>query len=1114
MKTTTGWITGWLTLTIGILGQVALAQQPLELGAMQSTRATIPADRTESEAAILSARRALARGDVAVARQHLNLSIATHAGQHYLPHEDSPAKLTAAIERYEQLMANQQDTPQWRRQYALSLTEQSVALIHWKELSQAEQLATTAVRLGVEFAPHEPNPHELIEQIRASRRTQPAQPQSDHSLTIINPHLANAATTSSVEPALHNPAADPTSNTPASSAMSVPEERHVTQDQHLLDDQPQPTQTSPDELPPTGELPYESLQRIDPPRALDASDDLIPPPAGGEVLPNGATPPSPMMQNIAEEQLVLARQLATELGHVRMESKKIRKDQPRRALKMLEQVRVKVAKSGLDDDTRGRLLRRADLDIADMEKYIEQHRAEIELDDANRAVLSDVERRQQHRVEVGNEVARLVDQFNRLVDEQRYEEAEVMAKRARDIAPEEQVVQQIWRTALLIRRDMLQRRLRDEQEQGVWNTIADVDISAAPPVSTDPYQLPDVKEWGHLTKQRTEMTSERSRQMNQREYDIYLKLRSPVLLNFKDTPLSEVIAHLQDVTGVNMHLDQVGLSLEGVVSDTPITFDIKEEIQLRSALNLILEPLRLGYVIKDEVLKITSEELKDGQIIQRVYPVADLVIPIPNFTAGNQMGLQSAINAAHQTALGAQAGLGFVAGGPIVGATGSLASRQQGEGQMTSGVLGSGGTTSAGVLANVPGAAGQPLGPGSAGFAGPGGALGGGTEADFESIIELITGTIQPETWEEVGGPGSIREFENNLSLVVSTTQDVHDDIVDLLEQLRRLQDLQVTIEVRFITLSDDFFERIGIDFDFNIEDGDFRTQAQLQNDDRVSPSTTVGFDGATQTFTADLDIPFTQNSFSSAVPTFGGFDPATAAGFGFAILSDIEAFFVIQAAQGNSRTNVLQAPKVTLFNGQTAFVADAVQRPFVTSVIPVVGDFAAAQQPVIAVLSEGRFMTIQAVVSNDRRYVRMTVVPFFSEIGDVQEFTFEGSSTTTTGSSSATDDDGTNTSEENSENTTEMRSGTTVQLPTLAFVTVTTTVNVPDGGTVLLGGIKRKSEGRNEFGVPMLSKIPYVNRLFRNVGIGSETESLMLMVTPRIIIQEEEEQKLLGTGP
>ncbi len=89
------------------------------------------------------------------------------------------------------------------------------------------------------------------------------------------------------------------------------------------------------------------------------------------------------------------------------------------------------------------------------------------------------------------------------------------------------------------------------------------------------------------------------------------------------------------------------------------------------------------------------------------------------------------------------------------------------------------------------------------------------------------------------------------------------------------------------------------------------------------------------------------------------------------------------------------------------------------------------------------------------------------------------------------------------------MIEGTTVQLPQFAFTSVSTTVSVPDGGTILLGGIKRLSEGRNERGVPILSKMPYINRLFKNVGIGRTTQSLMMMVTPRIIIQEEEEGKL-----
>ncbi len=126
-----------------------------------------------------------------------------------------------------------------------------------------------------------------------------------------------------------------------------------------------------------------------------------------------------------------------------------------------------------------------------------------------------------------------------------------------------------------------------------------------------------------------------------------------------------------------------------------------------------------------------------------------------------------------------------------------------------------------------------------------------------------------------------------------------------------------------------------------------------------------------------------------------------------------------------------------------------------------------------------------------------------------MQEFTFTGRTTSETGSDVEIDTNNDNAESRRANNNRQVREGTTVQLPTFAFTTVTTTVSVPDGGTVLLGGLKRLREGRNENGVPLLSKVPYVNRLFKNVGIGRETSSLMMMVTPRIIIQEEEEAKL-----
>ncbi|MCO6045971.1 hypothetical protein NG895_18890 [Aeoliella sp. ICT_H6.2] len=59
--------------------------------------------------------------------------------------------------------------------------------------------------------------------------------------------------------------------------------------------------------------------------------------------------------------------------------------------------------------------------------------------------------------------------------------------------------------------------------------------------------------------------------------------------------------------------------------------------------------------------------------------------------------------------------------------------------------------------------------------------------ADFDSLVDLIVSTVASDSWVENGGPaGEIRPFPKNKSLVVSASGAVHDDLSDLLSQLRR----------------------------------------------------------------------------------------------------------------------------------------------------------------------------------------------------------------------------------------------------------------------------------------------------------------------------------------
>jgi len=827
-------------------------------------------------------------------------------------------------------------------------------------------------------------------------------------------------------------------------------------------------------------------------------------------------PPTPLNE-AAMQQAALRRQMGARLADAERRARNLQQGYPLQSLQLLEQARAEIERSNLDEASKQDLMRRADGAIASMRQYIEENKARIELDERNQAVLEERERERLQKIEIEQKLAYLVDEYNKLMDQQRFAEAEVVAKRAAELAPNEPIVKQLKWNARFVRNFNAQMDIRDAKEQGFVLAMESVDQASEPFDDRNPIVFSH--DWKELTARRRALGSV-TRRRNEKELEIEQKLRTPVSLRFTDTPLSEVMEYLARVANVNLHLDQRGLSEEGVNPNTPVTINLMGDIQLKSALNLILQPLQLSYVIKDEVLKITSQHARDGEVVTLTYNVADLVIPIPNFVPSVNMGMTSAINEAYR-----QAGrMGGLPAAPMVAAASPA-----------------GGTTNAvidpAVMAQlgtspIPGFGGPPTPPVAPG---PGG-LGGGAEPDFDSLIQLITTTVKPDSWQEHGGPGSVAPFETNLSLVITQTQEVHEQIADLLDQLRRLQDLQVTIEVRFITLNDNFFERIGVDFDFDIDDdidrpfqvfgrpnlqpgtsytpannlavGSGNPARDVQDRDH-GPSVTVGM-SQPGVFSADMDIPVAQGSFPLATPQFGGFQPGAGATVGFAILSEIEAFFFIEASQGDRRSNVLQAPKVTLFNGQSAIVSDTSQTPFVISVIPVVGDFAAAQQPVIVVLNEGTFLNVQAVVSDDRRFVRLTVVPFFSSIGEVNTFTFTGEETTTIGSSQTADD---RTLPIQDRPQSISRSGTTVQLPTFSFVTVSTTVSVPDGGTVLLGGIKRLSEGRNEFGVPILNKVPYINRLFRNVGIGRETQSLMMMVTPRIIIKEEEEQ-LLGITP
>lgn len=697
-----------------------------------------------------------------------------------------------------------------------------------------------------------------------------------------------------------------------------------------------------------------------------------------------------------------------------------------------------------------------------------------------------VGRKQMAEIHKQKKIEELMKQSTALLKEGKYLEAERTAMQAHEIDPDNAVVSAMVFIAKRQRRgdeyaqikagkeEMVLGALNDAEKQGPASAIKDI-------VSFDPTR-------SKIAQQRKGYGSSKLTTKGLREREIENKLNTPVTLNFKDVPLYAVLQDLQAYHGIPIWPNRSALEEAGISLDRPVTVQVGN-LSLKSALNLLLKDAHLTYVIRDEVLQVTTAADARGKLETRTIDVTDLVIPIHEF--GQFSGPQAPMQAMSPFTPGPQQGQGgnspvqtplSLLGGQDVGTPFGGASLQN---------------NGAGVTKSK-------------------------SPTQEKELIRLIQNTISPTSWRDMGGPGSIEFLPLSNALVVNQTTDIQEQIADLLQALRRLQDQEVAVEVRFITITEDFYERIGVNFNVNIlNDSAQRYAPQLTsgaaqpapNFNSFNPSRLIAGITPAGSLTNDLSIPITNQTFWQTIPAFGGYPGVGVGGvtMGLAFLSDIQVFLFLEAVQGDVRNNVMQAPKLTLFNGQTANLSVGETRLFVTGTGVALINGNPVFQPQISNLNINTSLTIQAVISADRRFVRLSINPIlFNQIpGPVPSFPVVVPIFPQQGV-------GVFTAPPDPIVFTQF-----IQQPGTTFVNVGTTVMVPDGGTVLMGGLKRLSENRTEFGAPILSKIPAINRLFRNVGYGREASSLLIMVTPRIIIQEEEEERatgyrdtpLIGTG-
>jgi type II secretory pathway component GspD/PulD (secretin) len=214
----------------------------------------------------------------------------------------------------------------------------------------------------------------------------------------------------------------------------------------------------------------------------------------------------------------------------------------------------------------------------------------------------------------------------------------------------------------------------------------------------------------------------------------------------------------------------------------------------------------------------------------------------------------------------------------------------------------------------------------------------------------------------------------------------------------------------------------------------------------------------------------------------------APALGIAGQFLDDIQVDFLIQATQADRRSVQLTAPRLTFTNGQTANIFVATQVSFVSDLTPVVGDSAVGFDPDVNVVSEGVTLLVEGTISADRRYVTLNV-----DAGVARIDGFAQTAVTAVAGGQLV----------NSADTSSF-----IQLPQVTVTRVRTTVTVPDQGTILLGGQRLITEFDVETGVPVLSKIPVLNRFFTNRIESKEEQTLLILLKPTVLIQNEQEQR------
>ncbi|MCA9138154.1 MAG: hypothetical protein KDB00_15390, partial [Planctomycetales bacterium] len=238
----------------------------------------------------------------------------------------------------------------------------------------------------------------------------------------------------------------------------------------------------------------------------------------------------------------------------------------------------------------------------------------------------------------------LSEQMNALIDEGRYTEADgavslKFAEIAGDSITEDSVAgRHFTDQPLALQTYDRDRRYKEMRERNFVDAFSLVLKSNIPFVDEPPILYPEADVWQALSRRRIERYG--SIELvgdNETERRIEKALSDETTQTFIETPLSEAIRTISDTHEIPIVIDNRALEEIGLDADIGVNVDLKN-VTLRSFLRLMLRDHELTYLIKDEVMQITTLEAAEDNLVTKVYPVGDLVVPIIQLGGGGMGG--------------------------------------------------------------------------------------------------------------------------------------------------------------------------------------------------------------------------------------------------------------------------------------------------------------------------------------------------------------------------------------------------------------------------------------------------------------------------------------------